>query len=217
MNAPVDPGTRTSARRFRRSPYRTLVVVIVLVILAIVRYVREDDAVPTPAEPLAEGMHGVVRVVDGDTIIVGSDSVVRLIGVDTPETVKPDHPVEPFGPEATKFTRQFLAGGTARLEFDRERVDRFGRFLAYVWVGDRMLNEELLRAGLARWEPNFHYSAAKKAIFREAQEQARDEGLGLWSDDAKKGQEKASLDGDPATRHARVEAAGLCEFAILTA
>ena len=74
-----------------------------------------------------------MRVVDGDTIVIAPDRVVRLIGVDTPETVKPEHPVEPFGPEAAAFTRQFLAGGTARLSFDRERVDRFGRFLAYVW------------------------------------------------------------------------------------
>lgn len=106
---------------------------------------------------------------------------IRLIGVDTPETVKPDHPVEPFGPEATQFTRQFLAGGTARLSFDRERVDRYGRQLAYVWVGERMLNEELLRSGLARFEPRFHYSEAVKRRFRQAQQEAKQAGLGIWS------------------------------------
>jgi micrococcal nuclease len=119
--------------------------------------------------------------VDGDTIVVAPDSFVRLIGVDTPETVKPEHPVEPFGPEATAFTRQFLSGGAARLAFDRERVDRFGRFLAYVWVDERMLNEELLRAGVARWEPNFHYSGEMKRRFRQAQDEARRAGVGIWS------------------------------------
>src|SRR5262245_64178349 len=107
-------------------------------------------------------MHPVRRVIDGDTIIVEPEATIRLIGVDTPETVKPEHPVEPWGPEATEFTREFLAGGAARLSFDRERVDRFGRFLAYVWVDDRLLNEELLREGLARYEPRFHYSESFK-------------------------------------------------------
>jgi len=126
-------------------------------------------------------VHRLVRVVDGDTLIFRPDATVRLIGVDTPETVRPEHPVEPFGPEATAFTREFLAGGEARLSFDRERVDRFGRFLAYVWVDERMLNEELLRAGLARFEPQFSYSQANKDRFRRAQLQAKREHLGIWS------------------------------------
>jgi micrococcal nuclease len=131
--------------------------------------------------PLAEGDYRVVRVVDGDTIIVAPHTRIRLIGVDTPETVKPEHPVEPFGPEATRFSKDFLAGGTARLTFDRERLDRFGRHLAYVWVDDRMLNEELIRAGLGRYEPHFHYSQAMKRRFREAQREAREAHRGIWS------------------------------------
>jgi micrococcal nuclease len=107
--------------------------------------------------------------------------VIRLIGVNTPETVKPEHPVEPWGPEATAFTRHFLAGGVVRLSFDRERVDRFGRFLAYVWVGDEMLNEALLRAGLARYEPQFRYSESIKRRFRQAEQAAKRESVGIWS------------------------------------
>jgi micrococcal nuclease len=132
---------------------------------------------------LAEGIYAVVRVVDGDTIIVAPEATVRLIGVDTPETVKPHHPVEPWGHEATAFTQQFLSGGTARLTFDRERVDRYGRFLAYVWVGDQMLNEELLRAGLARFEPQFHYSESIKRRFGQAQQAAKQAAIGIWSRD----------------------------------
>ena len=123
----------------------------------------------------------MVRVVDGDTIIVEPDHVVRLIGVDTPETVKPNHAIERFGPEATQFTKRFLWAGTARLTFDRERVDRFGRFLAYVWVGRRLLNEELLRAGLARFEPQFYYSELMKRRFRQAENKARRSRIGIWS------------------------------------
>lgn len=137
----------------------------------------------SPAQPLAGGLHRVVRVVDGDTIIVEPDHRVRLIGVNTPETVRPNYPVERFGPEATKFTKHFLSGGTARLSFDRERVDRFGRFLAYVWVGKRLLNEELLRSGLARFEPQFYYSEVMKRRFRRAEQEARELKVGIWSPD----------------------------------
>lgn len=98
-----------------------------------------------PAAALSEGPHRVLRVVDGDTIILDDNYRVRLIGVNAPESVKPDSPVEPFGREAADFTKQFLSRGTARITLDQERLDRFGRYLAYVWVADRLLNEELLR------------------------------------------------------------------------
>jgi micrococcal nuclease len=123
----------------------------------------------------------VQRVVDGDTLLLDRGVRLRLMGVDTPETVKPNVAVESFGPEATQFTRDFVAGGRVRLQFDQERVDRFGRWLAYVWVDDRLLNEELLRAGLARWEPQFHYSLAMKTRFRRAEAAARSAGRGIWS------------------------------------
>jgi micrococcal nuclease len=169
-----------SRRRFRRSPYRTLAVVAILLVVAAARYF----AAPTPPSPIAppdEGTYRVVRVLDGDTVIVEPHLVVRLIGVNTPETVKPEHPVEPWGPEASEFTHDFLSGGAARLTFDRERTDQYGRFLAYVWVGDRMLNEELVRRGLARYEPQFHYSDAVKRRLRDAQRLAQRDELGIWS------------------------------------
>ena len=149
-------------------------------LLLAVRYWAGRTA-PDAAQPLADGEYRVVRVIDGDTLIVAPDTTIRLIGVNTPETVKPEHPVEPWGPEATSFTRQFLTGGLARLAFDRERVDRFGRFLAYVWVDDRMLNEELVRNGLARFEPQFQYAEPIKTRFRAAQKAAQAAGLGIWS------------------------------------
>ena len=167
-------------RRFRRRPYRALAICLALAALVVAR-IWSGQAPPTPSEPLAEGSYRLIRVIDGDTIIVEPEATVRLIGVDTPETVKPEHPVEPFGPEASDFTREFLSAGVVRLSFDRERVDRFGRFLAYAWMGDLMLNEELLRRGLARYEPQFRYSQAMKQRFRQAQEQARQARIGIWS------------------------------------
>ena len=139
-------------------------------------------AAPEPAAaPLVSGVYQVEYVYDGDTLLLTTGQRVRLIGVDTPETVKRDHPIEPFGPEATTFTRAFVADGQVRLDFDRERLDRYGRWLAYVWVGDRMLNEELLRAGLARFEPQYHYSETMKRRFRIAQENAQSARRGIWS------------------------------------
>ncbi len=136
---------------------------------------------PPDAEPLPSGRYQLEYVFDGDTLLLATGQRVRLIGVDTPETVKRDHPVEPFGPEATQFTREFVAGGEVRLEFDRERLDRYGRWLAYVWVGERMLNEELVRAGLARFEPEYHYSETMKRRFRIAQQEAQSARRGIWS------------------------------------
>lgn len=174
-------GTFHRPRRFRRSPYRVLVIMLVLVVLTVVRWWNAPPPEATPGDPLPEAMYRVVRVVDGDTILFAPDYRVRLIGVNAPESVKPEHPVEPFGPEASEFTRQFLAAGEARLSFDRERVDRFGRFLAYVWVGDLLLNEELIRAGLAHWERHFQYSQPMKDRFRRAEQEARRNGVGIWS------------------------------------
>jgi micrococcal nuclease len=156
--------------------------VLTVCLLVVVRYWWKQPAVSSPAQPLPPGLHRVVRVIDGDTIVVDDHTVVRLIGVDTPET-HPDEEAERLGPEATAFTERFLSAGAARLTFDRERIDRFGRFLAYVWVGKRLLNEELLRAGLARFEPQFHYSSEMKLRFRKAQEDAEAAGIGIWSED----------------------------------
>jgi micrococcal nuclease len=161
---------------------------LALLILVIARLLVGPPP-PSPVQPPAEGSYAVRRVVDGDTIVIEPDAIIRLIGVDTPETVKPDHPVEPWGAEATEFTREFLSDGVARLSFDRERVDRYGRFLAYVWVGDRMLNEELLRNGMARYEPQFNYSGAVKNRFRRAQQDAQQHRVGIWSNKENEGKQ----------------------------
>lgn len=166
-------------RRFRRQPLPPLAIGLLLAGIVLARWWTTQPAAPTSA--LSEGLHRVVRVVDGDTIILDDDHRVRLIGVNAPESVKPESPVEPFGPEASEFTKRFLSGKQARVTLDQERLDRFGRYLAYVWVDDRLLNEELLRAGLARWEPNFHYSESMKRRFRKAQQTAQHEKVGIWS------------------------------------
>ena len=186
-------------RRFRRRLPSALGVTSVLILLAIVVAARWLDRPPQWADPgyLSEGIYQVERVVDGDTIDLsrrldrnaedrddeGVQRIrVRLMGVDTPETVKPDHPVQPWGPEATEFTKRFVAGGSVRLRLDKERLDRYGRVLGYLYVDDVMLNEQLLVAGLARAQLKFRYSKAMKRRFREAQEQAQIDRKGIWSE-----------------------------------
>jgi micrococcal nuclease len=124
----------------------------------------------------------VDRVVDGDTARVfydGQSEYVRYIGIDTPESVDPESPVECFGEEAKEFNEWWLGGGKVRLVFGPELRDRFGRLLAYVYVRDVMLNAELLRGGFAETltiPPN----DAESARFERIEAEARDSGLGMW-------------------------------------
>jgi micrococcal nuclease len=123
----------------------------------------------------------VERVVDGDTIVVDGETV-RLIGVDTPESVKPGTPVECFAKRATAFTKRLVEGRRVRLEADAEERDRYGRLLAYVHRrGGRPLfvNAELVRQGYAQpltIPPNVRHADRFKALAREA----RRAGRGLW-------------------------------------
>jgi micrococcal nuclease len=172
--------------RLSRRPWQTLLVVVVLLAVAALRQWYPELFQRASPRPLETGAYRVVRVVDGDTLVLADlADRVRLIGANTPETVKPNSPVEPCGPEAAAFTSDFVSGGEVRLEFDGQPRDKYGRILAYVWVGDRMLNEELIRAGLARAELQYSYSAAVKARFRRAESDARAARRGVWSEDTK--------------------------------
>jgi micrococcal nuclease len=131
-----------------------------------------------PAGPPAQ----VTAVIDGDTVdvaVAGRRERVRLLGVDTPETVDPHKPVGCYGPEAAAFTNRRLAGRTVRLRFDRQRRDRYGRLLAYLEVGGRRFNDELLAGGYARLlviPPNGRHGRA----MLDEELMARSAGRGLW-------------------------------------
>lgn len=170
-------------RRFR--PLRTwrfwvgwLILFVVLV--RIVYLLRYNDR----PRDLAEGEYVVSYVIDGDTLILDDGKRVRLIGVDAPETHVPNQPVEPWGTEASAFARDFVdrSGRRLRLQFDDERLDVYGRYLAYLWAGDKMLNEELIRAGLGRYTPRFRFSETMKRRFRVAEREAKGKHVGIWSE-----------------------------------
>ncbi|HTI49382.1 MAG TPA: thermonuclease family protein [Planctomycetaceae bacterium] len=136
-----------------------------------------------PPPPLAPGAQTFVRrAVDGDTLLLEDGRRVRLLGVDTPETKREGTPVEPWGPEAHDFTARLVEGRLVRLEFDRERHDKYDRILAYVYTDDKLLNEELLRAGLGRALLKFPYSDAMKRRFRKAEQEARAARRGIWNE-----------------------------------
>jgi micrococcal nuclease len=128
----------------------------------------------------------VVRVVDGDTVqidIDGRREKLRLIGIDTPETVKPDTPVQCYGPEASAFTKQLLPEGTAvRIVRDVEARDDYGRLLGYVYRADDGLfvNLEIVAQGYAALL-TFPPNVAHVDEFVAAARAAERENLGLWS------------------------------------
>jgi micrococcal nuclease len=167
-------------RRFRRRPRYSLAVWLILVAFVAWQAWRQAQTTASP-EYLVEGDYRVERVVDGDTLLLDNQARIRLQGVDSPETVHPDLPPEPWGPEASQFTKDFIGDGQVRLTFDQERKDQYDRYLAYVWKDGLLLNEELVREGLATAELGFRYSDAMKRRFKKAEEEAQAANRGVWS------------------------------------
>jgi len=129
----------------------------------------------------------VDSIVDGDTIRVTRGArhlTIRLIGVDAPEVSHGDRAGEALGREATALARRMLAGRSVTLEYEHgPRVDRFGRTLAYVRLGDgKLFNEAIIRAGYASVYERFEFR--HKAAFRAAEGEARREGRGMWAGSA---------------------------------
>ena len=146
---------------------------------AAVRTVQLLAAVALTLGPAPGAAQLVERVVDGDTIIVQGVGRVRLIGVDTPETVDPRRPVECFGKEASAFTKRLLEGQRARLEFDRDRTDRYGRTLAYVYLPNgTFANAEIVRQGYGHAYTRFPFRYLDE--FRQYEREARQGERGLW-------------------------------------
>lgn len=127
----------------------------------------------------------VINVIDGDTVKVnvrGTEETIRLLLVDTPETVHPTKPVQPFGKEASDFSKSIMPAGKAiKVELDVSERDKYGRLLAYIYVDGKMVNETLLEKGLARvayvYAPNTRYVDE----FREIQSKTQKQAIGIWS------------------------------------
>jgi micrococcal nuclease len=141
------------------------------------------SADPSPAAPIAK----VTRVVDGDTLTVlldGQKVTVRLIGVDTPESVDPRKPVQRFAHEAAEFLRGLVEGKMVRLAYEPAgaRLDRYGRTLAYLRLEDgTFVNREIIAKGFGFAYTKYPFQHMDD--FRTAERRAREMNLGLWGPD----------------------------------
>lgn len=145
-----------------------------------------------------------LQKVDGDTAkfdLNGEKITVRFLGIDTPETVHPTKKEEPFGKEASEFTEERLKNALKiELEYDRNasKTDQYERHLAWIWVDGALLQEELIQNGLAKTymlQDNYQYAGN----LQEAQQNAKTQRLGIWSDvkiegnDKEKTEEKSDI------------------------
>ncbi len=163
--------------------YRLKAGILIAVALAIVQLFSVAPAEAPDSAPVLVPA-SVVRVVDGDTIVCdvdGDEIKVRLIGIDTPETVHPEKEVEFYGKEASAYTTEMLDGQDIYLEYDVEPTDRYGRDLAYVWLEDGTLFNDLLvlegYATVYTFPPNVKYVDR----FTKSARLARERGAGLYA------------------------------------
>ena len=134
-----------------------------------------------------EDRYSVLRVVDGDTLDISFHGVktrLRLIGINTPETVDPRRPIQCFGKEASAKAQELLLGRDVTIELDPslDKYDKYGRLLAYVYLPDGTLfNEQMIREGYA-YEYTYQLPYKYQKEFKEAQRSAKNAKRGLWAD-----------------------------------
>lgn len=125
----------------------------------------------------------VVRVVDGDTVKLENGKVVRYIGIDTPETVDPRKPIQCFGKEVSSKNKELVEGKEVTLVKDVSETDKYGRLLRYVYIDNTFVNDYLVKNGYAHsssYPPDIKYQEQ----FKKSEEEAKNNKLGLWADDA---------------------------------
>jgi micrococcal nuclease len=176
----IDRSRRSIVKRTR--PRASAWAIAAALIVLAYRGFQEAGRPPGANLPPAAGeVFRVRRAVDGDTLLLENGVRVRLLGVDTPETKHPDRPPEPWGEEASDYTHRLVDGRNVTLEYDRERVDDYGRTLAYVFIDGRMLNELLIAEGYSRAMTRHPYRTDRKKLFEAAEEKARNARKGIWS------------------------------------
>lgn len=154
------------------------------VIIALGQQYGWFSEVQQTAEQNAPGLYTIQRFVDGDTIAVdmnGTTETVRMIGVDTPETHRPNTPVQCYGPAASAYTKNLIGTQKVRLEADptNQNRDRYDRLLRYVYLPDnRLVAKEVIANGYGFAYTSFPFT--KKAEFIEAESQAKTANKGLW-------------------------------------
>ena len=161
-------------------------LLLIPAILLVAFFAHAEDKKPTvPVKDFKSATaFKVLRTIDGDTIEVEQDGKpvkVRLIGIDTPETVHPSKPVEAFGKEASRFTANLLKGESVYLELDA-KPDKYGRSLAFVYRAPDglVVNLEIIRQGYGHTYTKYLFDDKMMALFRHYEKDAREAGRGLW-------------------------------------
>lgn len=154
----------------------SLTVAVVLLICVSLFGKVQTGKPPDLSEPVQ-----VIRIIDGDTIEVSGDITVRMIGIDTPESVHPDESRNTkYGKIASEYTEMLLKDKSVQLEYDTQAADSYGRTLAYVYADGQMINEILLQNGIARAmviPPNTKYADH----FCELEQEAKENNIGFWA------------------------------------
>ena len=179
-------GSEKQNRR-RKLIFPVLALIILLALVLFNALYLNKPSKRARGDVVLEGPYKVIRVVDGDTFIIkmnGSETKVRLIGVDAPESVAPDFSGKENtqdGKKAAEYLQKLIDGKNIYLEYDLDNYDQYGRVLAYVYLSDQetMVQKKLLEDGYAQVmtvPPNVKYSEDFTAL----QRQAREKGRGLW-------------------------------------
>jgi len=137
-----------------------------------------------PTECAQENIFTVTKVIDGDTLTLNDGTKIRLIGVDTPELHHPTKPVQFFAEEASKFTRNLVEGKKVKLAYDWQKIDKYDRTLAYVYLMDgTFVNAEIVKQGYGFAYTKYPFKYMDN--FRKYEKEAREKGIGLWAEGGK--------------------------------
>lgn len=170
----------------RRRQLSALITALIVVVFA--GAAQQFGWFQTPADQLQQnqpGLYTVVRFSDGDTIAVnmnGKEEIVRMIGVDTPETHHPDLPVQCYGPAAAAYTKELIGTQRVRLEADptNQNRDRYDRLLRYVYLPDgKLVQAEIIKNGYGFAYTSFPFT--EKEEFVALEQLAKSEAKGLWN------------------------------------
>jgi micrococcal nuclease len=165
-----------------------LPILFIIVILSIQSFLIHSTLCAEIPKALSVcNLQRVSRVIDGDTFELSDGTRIRLLGVDTPETVDPRMDVEWFGIEASKKLKEWIAGQTVCLKQDRDRtqdIDKYGRLLRYVWKYDKdsegfFINAEIIKQGYGFVYTRYPFQYLEE--FRRYEREAREKNLGLWN------------------------------------
>ena len=168
----------------RKRPASTVAIIVLLLIgTYIFNIFSSEEEQPSSRAGLIQV--DLVKTIDGDTIKIkyeGKEQNLRYLLIDTPETNHPQLGKQPFGEKAKERNRELVNSGKLEIEFDiGERIDKYGRLLAYVYVDGESIQEKLIEEGLARVAYVYPPNTRNLDLYEKAQERAKKAGIGIWT------------------------------------